>query len=459
MEQTKPHAENQIINGVIWKQLLIFFFPILLGTFFQQIYNTADTMIVGRFVGTKALAAVGSTGTFQNLLVGFFVGLSSGATVIISQFYGGEDGPNVRRAVHTSIALSLVGGLIILIIGYTSAPFVLRIMNTPADVMDQAVSYVRVCFLGIIPVLIYNIGSGILRAVGDSRHPLYFLIFCCLCNVVLDLLFVGVFKWGVNGAAVATIMSQALSAAMILILLSRSQDTYQFHIKEVRFTGRILKNILRIGLPAGFNSVLYSISNLIVQRSVNGFGTTTVAAWTVFARVDAIYWMILGAFGVAITTFVGQNFGAGKIDRVKKSVNVCLAMTMGATIALSVILFFACGPLIRLFTADEAVRELAVYCMKRYCPFYFVFVFVEIYSGAMRGAGEALLPTMITAFGVGILRILWIVFYLPHHYSILTLMMTYPVTWTVTAIAFLFYYHKGTWLKKRMRQAGIRTAS
>ena len=242
-----------------------------------------------------------------------------------------------------------------------------------------------------------------------------------------------------------------------MAVMTRSMAAYSaiIHLSSTQTAKKILKNILRIGLPAGLNSVLYSISNLIVQRSVNGFGTTTVASWTVFARVDSVYWMILNAFGVAITTFVGQNFGAGRIDRVKKSVSVCLAMTMGAAVALSVVLFFGCGPLIRLFTDDAAVRDLAIWCMKRYCPFYFVFVFVEIYSGAMRGAGEALLPTLITAFGVGVLRILWILLVLPRHYSILTLMMTYPVTWTVTAVIFLFCYYRGTWLRKRISASGL----
>ncbi|MCR5005226.1 MAG: MATE family efflux transporter [Clostridiales bacterium] len=457
-EETVVSSENQIIHGVIWKQLLLFFFPILLGTFFQQIYNTADTMIVGRFVGTKALAAVGSTGTFQNLIVGFFVGLSSGGTVIISQFFGGNDSENVGRAVHTAIALSLVGGAAIMLVGYVSAPAMLRLMNTPEDVLEPAVSYVRICFLGIIPVLIYNIGSGILRAIGDSRRPLYFLIISCLSNIVLDLLFVGVFRWGVNGAAFATIVAQGFSAFLILRLLSKSRESYRFRVKELRFDGSILKNIIRIGLPAGLQSILYSISNLIVQRSVNGFGTTTVASWTVFARVDSVYWMIIGAFGVAITTFVGQNFGAGKIDRVKKSVSVCLWITMGAAAALSVLLFFACTPIIRLFTADVDVQALSIWCMKHYCPFYCIFVVVEIYSGAMRGVGEALIPTLITAIGVGVLRILWVLVYLPLHYSLLTLLMTYPVTWLITASAFLFYYHKGHWLQRRIHAASINKA-
>ena len=454
-EEKEVQSENQIVHGVTWKQLLLFFFPILLGTFFQQIYNTADTMIVGRFVGTRALAAVGSTGTFQNLIVGFFVGLSSGGTVIISQFYGGNDGENLGKAVHTAIALSLVGGAAIMLVGYISAPAVLRLMNTPEDVLEPAVAYVRICFLGIIPVLIYNIGSGILRAIGDSKRPLYFLIISCVSNIFLDLLFVGVFRWGVNGAAFATIAAQAFSAFLILRLLAKSQESYRFYIRKIGFDGTILKSIIRIGLPAGLQSILYSISNLIVQRSVNGFGTTTVASWTVFARVDSVYWMIIGAFGVAITTFVGQNFGAGKIDRVKKSVTVCLWMTMGAAAALSVLLFFACTPVIRLFTADVDVQALAIWCMKHYCPFYCIFVVVEIYSGAMRGVGEALIPTLITAIGVGVLRILWVLVYLPHHYSLLTLLMTYPVTWLITATAFLVYYHRGRWLQRRIHAASI----
>ena len=443
MEKTK---KNEIISGTIWKQLLLYFFPILLGSFFQQVYNTADTIIVGQFVGTRALAAVGSTFFFQMLVVGLFLGLSSGGTVVISQYYGAGHDENVGKAVHTSIALSLACGAAIMILGYLLAPRVLQVMNTPADVLDQAVLYTRVCFLGMIPVLTYNIGAGILRAVGDSRRPLYFLIFSSALNILLDLLFVGGFHLGVAGAALATILSQAISAVLILMLLAASKESYRFRPGEIRFHGWILKKIVQIGIPAGLQAAMYQISNVIVQRSVNGFGTDTVAAWAVYMRMDSVFWMITGALGISVTTFVGQNFGAGRIDRVKRSIKDGLVIYTVLTAAMSFLLFTGCGFIISLFTPDESVRGIGVWLMRHYCLFYIVFIFVEIYSGAMRGVGNTFIPSVLTAFGVCVLRVLWIMFVLPAHYSLLTLVMTYPVTWSATSLLFLLYYHTGRWM-------------
>ncbi|MEG2702851.1 MAG: MATE family efflux transporter, partial [Clostridia bacterium] len=262
-------AENSITEGVIWKQLLVFFFPILLGTFFQQLYNTADAIIVGKFVGKEALAAVGgATGNLINLVVGFFVGLSSGATVIISQFFGARRDQEVSHAVHTGIALALAGGLAISVLGITFSPTILAMMGTPAEVMDYAVTYIRIYFAGMIPSLVYNIGSGILRAVGDSRRPLYFLICACMVNILLDILFVVGFEWGVAGAALATILSQAISAVLVLITLSRSPYSYRLIIKKIRFYGSLLGRIVQIGFPAGLQSVMYALSNVIIQASV-----------------------------------------------------------------------------------------------------------------------------------------------------------------------------------------------
>ena len=296
---------NNITGGVIWKQLLLFFFPIWFGTFFQQLYNTADAVIVGNFVGKGALAAVGTTAVVQNLLVGFFVGVASGASVVISQYYGARQGAQVQRAVHTAMAMALLGGVGIMLIGLAASRWALSIMNTPADVMEDAVLYLRICFLGMVPSLIYNMGTGILRAVGDSKRPLYFLICASLTNIVLDMVLVAILGMGVAGAALATVASQCVAAGMTVMSLTHTTACYRFVPAYLQLDKEMVEKIVRIGLPAGLQSVMYSLSNSVVQTSINSFGTDVVAAYTAYGKIDSIFWMTMNSFGLSITTFVG----------------------------------------------------------------------------------------------------------------------------------------------------------
>lgn len=442
-------ANNQITEGVIWKQLLLFFFPILFGTFFQQLYNTTDAVIVGNFVGKEALASVGGpAATIINLLVGFFTGLASGATVIIAQFYGAGKDEEVSHSVHTSIALAIAGGAILTVVGILISPTALRWMNTPDDIMQPSITYMTIYFIGTIPSLIYNIAAGILRAVGDSKRPLYFLIASCFINIVLDLFFVVVLRMGVAGVAIATIISQAISAAMTIIALVRTKDSYQLRFKEIRFTKHIFISIVRIGLPAGIQSSMYSISNLIIQTSINGFGTDTIAAWTAYSKIDGIFWMIMGAFGVAITTFAGQNFGAGKIKRVHRSVAVCLGMSAFTSVLLSFIVIQFGSVILQLFTNDPAVIEICMGMIQIVAPTYITYICIEILGGAVRGCGDAFIPMVITGVGVCLLRIVWIFVAVPLHHEISTVVLSYPITWAVTSIAFIIYYKKGKWSQR-----------
>lgn len=451
--ERKITAENGITEGIIWKQLLIFFFPILFGTFFQQLYNTVDAIVVGNFVGTEALAAVGgATGTIINLLIGFFVGLSSGATVIISQFYGARDGQNVSRAVHTAIAMSLIIGVIFMIVGLAFSSTALEAMGTPENVLPLANTYISVYFGGILFTVFYNVGSAILRAVGDSRRPLYFLIVCCLVNVVLDLLFVAVFRMGVFGVAIATMLSQAISAVLIIITLMRTQDCYRLFLKEIRIDMGLLGNIIRIGLPAGLQSVMYNVSNIIVQTSINVFGTVTIAAWTAFGKIDGMFWMIMSAFGVSITTFVGQNFGARKYDRIHKSARICIVMAMGLSVFMSVMLHLFGGSVLRLFTQDTQVITIGLEIMGVIMPLYFTYICVEILSGTMRGVGDSLIPMLMTAVGTCVLRIVWILTAVPVWHDIKTVAFSYPLTWAVTSVLFIIYYLQGGWLRRQIRK-------
>ncbi len=434
---------NQITEGVIWQQLLLFFFPILFGTFFQQLYNTVDAVIVGRFVGKEALAAVGGpTGTIINLLVGFFVGISSGATVIISQYYGAKKADMVDYAVHTSAAFSLICGAAITVFGFLAAPAVLRLMDTPADIMDYSVTYIRIFFLGSISNMIYNVGSGVLRAVGDSRRPLYFLIACCVSNIVLDLLFVVVIPMGVAGAALATILSQTISAFLVVFVLVRTGEMYRLILTRIRLDMRMLHRIIQIGLPAGLQSTMYGLSNLIIQASINSLGTDIVAAWTAYSKVDVLFWMILNAFSIAITTFIGQNFGAGKLDRARKGLRICLGMSACACIMLSVTYYMTAPVILKIFTTDSAVLAQGVLILRFMAPTYITYVIIEIYSGALRGVSDTWCPMIITLLGICVLRVVWVFAAVPLRRNITTVIFSYPLTWVVTSAILFIYLHR-----------------
>ena len=433
---------NRITEGSIFGQLLLFFFPILFGTFFQQLYNTADAMVVGRFVGKQALAAVGgSTSTLINLLVGFFVGLSSGATVVISQFYGARKADKVHWAVHTSIAFSVIGGIIFMIVGLVGSPWALETMKTPEDVMGHAVVYIRIYFLGIIVNLVYNMGAGILRAVGDSRRPLYFLIASCFTNIILDVLLVAVLRMGVAGAALATITSQLLSAILVVRALMKTDDMYKLEWKKVRIDQRMLQRIVRIGIPAGMQSVMYNISNVIIQAGVNTLGTDNVTAWATYGKVDGLYWMMINALGISATTFVGQNFGAGRLDRVRKGAGACMVIGVVLTASVGVVLYNGGHLLVELFTTDRQVQAISMDLLHFMVPTFITYIAIEILSGTLRGVGDAWMPLVITGIGVCAVRVLWIMFVLPHYHTIIGAAFCYPLTWSLTTVAFVIYYY------------------
>ena len=442
------NATNGITEGVIWKGLLAFFFPIMLGTLFQQLYNTVDTVIVGQFVGTQALAAVGgSAAQILNLIIGFFVGVSSGATVIVSQYFGAHDDDGVHRAVHTAMALAVIGGAIMTVLGLVLAPTLLRWMDTPADTMEDSTLYLRIVFLAMIPGMIYNVGASIQRAVGDSRRPLYFLIICCLVNVALDLLFVVGMKMGVAGVAVATAIAQIVSAVLTCGSLGRAKGNYRLELRKVRADARLLGETVRIGLPTGLQSVMYALSNMIITATINGFGTNTVAAWVALGKVDGMFWMILNAFGVSIMTFVGQNYGARRYDRVHRSLRVCIGLSLGASWLFSALFLIFGRSVYRLFTTEEAVLEIAVKMMFYMAPCYWLFVPIELLSGALRGMGDTLIPTMITAAGICVLRVVWMFTVVPVWHEIFAITVSYPISWILTAGAFIIYYNHA---KKRL---------
>ena len=434
---------NQITEGVIWKQLLIFFFPIMIGTFFQQIYNTADSIVVGRFVGKEALAAVGgSVNQIVNLVVEVFVGLTSGASVIVAQFYGAKDKKNLNKTLHTSYAFGIVTGFVVAVVGLLVTNTVLELMKTPQELMADSRLYLHIYFCGMIFNIIYNMGASILRAVGDSRRPLYVLMVTCGLNIVLDILLVVIFRLGVMGVAIATVSCQGISSILVTAMLMKEHPLFQLKLREIRFYRVSLNSVLRIGIPAALEATMYTIANLIIQVFVNELGTDTVAAWGTFAKIDAVYWMVVNAFGISITTFVGQNYGAGKVKRMRKSVGICLGMSYAGAILVSGALYALAGPLYRLFTTDENVVRIGVDMMHFLLPSYFMYVVIGILSGALRGAGRVLVPMLLTCGGVCLIRIVWMFGVFPGHPGINTIMLSYPVSWGITAVLFIIYYFR-----------------
>lgn len=439
----KARSLQNVTEGVIWKQLLSYFFPILLGTFFQQMYNTVDTIVVGRFVGTGALAAVGATSPLISLVTGFFVGLSTGATVLLSQFYGAGDEKKVSDALHNGIALALVMGAVIMLLGFSAGKQILFWMKTPESCLEEGSLYAKFYFTGAISSMVYNMGAGILRAMGDSKRPTVFLMITCGLNIVGDLFFVLVLKMGIAGVAVATVLSQTISAILVLMTLAKLPEELAFRPRKLTLNGKLLGRILAVGVPAGLQMTTFDLAGTLIQSGINSFGEVTVAAWTAYCKTDFITWMISGAFGVSITTFVGQNFGAGKMDRVKKSVKVCMAMSIALVGLLSVVELLLRTQILGIYTTDREVIQVAAYLMLLTVPFNFVFMPVEIYAGALRGAGRSVTPMVIMLVCVCFYRVLWVMTVVPRFHYIEMLAICYPISWVLAGgalwIAYLYW--------------------
>ena len=446
---------TKLLEGSIWKGVVAFAIPLFLGNLFQQLYNTVDSLIVGNFLGSDALAAVSSSGSLIFLLVGFFNGIAVGAGVVISKYFGARDYENLKKAVHTDVAFGLVSGLLLTVIGMFLAPQILVLMGTPESVLPNSILYFRIYFAGSLAFVMYNIVMGILQAVGDSRHPLYYLIFSSIVNIVLDLLLVVVFHMGVAGVAIATICSQLLSAVLVVISLMRSEMTpYQLFPKRLRIYAMPMRSILMIGVPTALQSVMYNASNIVIQASINSFGTDAVAAWTAYGKMDIIFWMTITAMAQSITTFAGQNFGAQKYDRIRRSVRVCLALGFGSAVLMSVLYCSLAPYLLGLFTRDAEVVSIGLDMVRQLVPYYFTYVCIEILAGAARGCGCSLAPMLMTCGGVCVLRVAWIFILLPLRPELSTVLVSYPASWVFTSVLFIFYYLQGGWLRGRIRKMG-----
>ena len=430
---------NNLTEGKIWKVMLRFVLPIFLGTLFQSLYNTIDAIIVGRFAGKEALAAIESVLNFHRLPVSFFVGLSSGATIIISQYFGANKKDEVSKASHTAILFAIVGGLLLSVLSCILSPFFIRLIKVPEEIFYQAQIYTIICFSGIMVSMIYNIGSGILRALGDSKTPFYILIVSNILNIILDLILVIVFRLGVIGVGFATLISQVISAILIFIILLRTKLDCKIYINKICFYKKYLKEIFRLGLPIGVQSVLYPISNTIIQSSINTFGVNSIAAWAISGKLDFLIWTVSDAFSIAISTFVAQNYGAEKHQRARDGIKVALFMSMIAIFMISFTLYFYNKPLAYFLIDDKNIVDLTSKIIKLIAPLYFIYVIGDVLSGAIRGIGDTFNPMIINIFGICVCRVLWIFFIVPLNPTFFMVLYGFIVSWIITAIMYITY--------------------
>ncbi len=446
----RQHAANDLTEGTVWKKLLVFFLPIAAGTIIQQLYNTVDGLIVGRFVGTEALAAVGgSSAQIINVLVGFFVAVTSGASVVIGQIYGAGRREDLKKAVGNAVAAMALFGAVLTAFGLAASPWMLGLLSTPPETMDGAILYLRIYFAGVPFMMILNMESGILRAVGDSFHPFLYMVVGCLSNIVLDMLFVIVFRWGVAGVAVATVLSQTVNMVLLTVRLTRPKTEYGLDWSCFRIRWIYLRNMLRLGIPAGLQSSMYSLSNMIIQVAVNSLGTVVVASWAMSSKTDGIFWAVSNALGAAITGFIAQNQGAGKTDRMKQCVRQGLIIAFLFTVLLSVGIMAAGIPLLHVLTEDDAVVETTYTIMSYFVPYYFTWVLVEVLSAVLRGVGDAVRPVVIIGVGICLFRVIWILTVFAHFGTLLSLCLSYVASWTLTSAALSVYYLRGRWRTSR----------
>lgn len=439
-------SKTSLTEGSIWKKIILFAIPICIGNIFQQLYNTADSLIVGRFIGSDALAAVSSSGTLIFMMVGFFNGIAMGAGVVISRYFGAKKYDKVQEAVHTDIAFGLVAGVILTILGVILTPKILRWMGTPESVLPNSIIYFRTYFIGVTASVLYNICVGILQAVGDSKHPLYYLMISSGLNVVLDLLFVAVFKLGVGSAALATIISQIVSAILCFRRLTRYDTVYKVTLSKVRLHASMLKQILKLGLPSGVQNSIIAFANVIVQSNINAFGKNAVAGCGAYSKIEGFAFLPITCFSMALTTFIGQNLGAKQYDRVRRGAkfgilcSTLLAELVGITIYLLAPVF------VSFFNSEAEVITYGVLQSRTESLFYFLLAFSHCIAGIMRGAGKATVPMFTMLATWCLTRITYITIAIHVIPKINVIFWAYPLTWCLSSIIFFIYFRKVDWI-------------
>ncbi len=452
-------TDADMTQGVIWRQLLRFSIPMAIGLVFQQLYNTVDTIVVGRFVGKEALAAVGSTGSIVNMLVGFCAGLATGATVVISQCYGAHEHKDLHDAVHTTIAITFLLCLVMTGLGLLIVEPSLRMMGTPEDVLPQARTYLTIYFSGMSGLLMYNMGAGVLQAVGDTRRPLYFLCFSAIINTALDLVFVIVFKMGVAGVAYATILAQFLSAALELIVLSRDNAPYGIRWPHVKIHREMLSRILKIGLPSAVQQTVTSFSNVFVQGYINSFGSACMAGWSSYGKLDGLILIPVQSIAMASTTFVGQNYGARNMPRARKGAKQALLLSLGITAVISLLVILFAHNLLLLFTSDPEVLYYGRRFIVMISPFYLLICFNQVFAGALRGIGNAKAPVAVMLLSFVLFRQIYLYVNSLLGNSFTAVALAYPVGWTLCSALLTVLYLRSALCRTQPAEQGAAEAA
>ena len=449
MSTTASHKKSDLTVGPIGRKLALFALPLLGSSLIQQLYNTVDIFFVGNFVSdSNAMSAVGASALIVSLLVGFFTGMSVGAGVVVSLFYGEHDDKKLSQAVHTAIMIGLIGGIVLTIVGVIASPLLLQWMNTPPEILDMAVTYLRIYFLSLLSLLLYDMGVGILRAVGDSKRPLLYLAVGGILNVLLDLIFVWLFQWGVTGVAVATLISQTVPAVLVMVHLLRVKQPYRIVVKKLRLHKEMVRRIFRVGIPAGVQSIVITLSNMVVQYHINSFGPDAIAAFTAYFKVELLLYLPIVSFGQAVTTFTGQNVGAGQYQRVQKGVRLGLLLGVLFTGCMATVVTLFGRQIYGCFTGDAAVIDKGMEVLLLTAPMYFLYVFLEVFSGAVRGSGSSAVPMVIVIANMCMLRVVLLTVLVPLWNTISAVAICYPITWFTTSFCLGIYYFKGRLYQK-----------
>ena len=441
-----------LTEGPIFKGLLLFSVPLLLSNLFQQLYNSVDSAVVGSYAGDTALAAVGSTAAIVNLLVGFFLGIGTGTNILYAMHYGAGDYQGLKKLINTAMLISIICGVVISVLGAVFTETMLIWMGTPADVLPLATSYLRIILGGTVVTLVYNVGAGMIRAEGDSARPLLYLVFGGVVNLILDFVFVAWLGMGVVGAAIATIAAQLTSAVLVVIRLTKLNEEYRLRPSQMRMSKLVLWDITRISVPCGLQGSMFSLSNLLVQSKINSFGSIAMAGVAAYSKVDGFIYMPLMAISLAVSTYVGQNIGAGKFDRVQKGIKTCLIMSLVASFVLAGSVLLLGESVVSIFTKTPEAQRIALQQMYFMAPFVWIFVFSDIFGGAIRGAGSPVTVTVISALSICVFRILWLIILLPMFNDIRILFLCYPVSWTISSLATTIFYFKGSVIKKTLQK-------
>lgn len=439
-------------QGNIWKLLITFSIPLIIGNLLQQMYNTADSIIVGNFVGSNGLAAVGSGTALINLIIAFAQGAAVGAGVVVSQYIGADKKDKIKISVHTSICISIILGLILSLLGIFASPSLLIMMKTPKVVLKSSILYLQIYCGGLIFNVIYNMATGILNAAGNSKKPLVYLAIASFTNIILDLLFIKIFNLGVMGAAIATDISQAISCILAIGYLLKVKSDYKLYIKDLKINKETAVKIIKIGLPTAIQNMVISFSNVLVQSSVNAYGATAMAGYAAYLKIDGFNILPVLSISMAVTTFTGQNVGANRLDRVKKGMYSSLIMVLVYTVFIGAVLLIFSHQVLGLFTHSAQVIMYGQLAMKYFCPYYFLLGILNVFAGTVRGAGKGIPPMIILLFSMCIFRILWIKIALPFYSSIDGVFILYPISWLVGAILMILYTKFGKWLPHKQME-------